>query len=266
MGEDTECFLPVLELMRKWQWVRHDPDGFLLTLGLDLSEVVNRLAMQGERSPHLAVLALLCGGQLIATGDFTWRKFHWGNFFQRENFCEELAMNQWRTLQTAIEDEQRELEVHGFPFIPVNLEKLGLAECSVYEWNFRDNRFSTAMCPPDTPVHDKSYFEEWFSAWNIEIRFPDVDADASECGSPHETVKAAPVGRPFAAWWPDFVAELVAYTVEVGLPPGIGHQGQSEVIKEVCARLQERGKEEPSRSQIQEAVNAVLRRMRSAGN
>lgn len=266
MGEDAESYLPALELMRKWQWVRHDPDGYPLTLGLDLSEVVNRLAMQGELSPHKAVLSLLCRGYLIAVGDFTWRKFQWGNFFQREGSCEELAMNQWRTLQTAIEDEQRELAGHGFPFMPVNLEKLGLVDCSGYEWKFGDNRFSTALCPPDTPVRDKSYFEEWFSAWNIEIRLQDKGADGLECGSQQKAVEAAPLGRPLAAWWPDFVAELVAYTVDVGLPPGIGHQGQSEVIKDVCARLQERGKEEPSRSQIQEAINAVLRRMRSAGN
>ena len=122
------------------------------------------------------------------------------------------------------------------------------------------------MANSDTPVHDATYFEEWFSAWNIEIRFPDVDFPVLELPSSHEPIEGPTVGRPLAAWWPDFVAELVAYTVEVGLPPGIGHQGQSEVIKDVCSRLQERGKEEPSRSQIQEAVNAVLRRMRSAGN
>lgn len=264
MGEGAEVYLPALELMRKWQWVRHDFDG-IPQPGLDLSEVVNRLAMQGEPSPHKAVLSLLCRGNLIAVGDFKWRKFQWGNFFQREGSWEELAMTQWLTLQTAIEDEQRELAGGGFPFMTVDLEKLGLLDCSAYEWKFGDNRFSTAQCPPDTPVRDKSYFEEWFSAWNLEIRLLDKGADGLGHGAQHEAVEAAPLGRPLAAWWPDFVAELVAYTVEVGLPAGIGHQGQSEVIKDVSKRLQERGKEEPSRSQIQEAVNAVLRRMRSAG-
>ena len=202
---------------------------------------------------------------MTAVGDFTWRKFQWGNFFQHEDVSEELGIHQWRTLQTAIEDEQRELAGHGFPFLPVNLEKLGLADCSVYEWKFGENRFSIALCPPDTLVSDKSYFEEWFSAWNLEVRLSDNGADGLGPVLQQEAVEAVPQGRPLAAWWPDFVAELVAYTVETGLPPGIGHQGQSEVIKDVCSRLLERGKEEPSRSQIQEAVNAVLRRMRLAG-
>ena len=73
-------------------------------------------------------------------------------------------------------------------------------------------------------------------------------------------------GRPTADWWPDFVAELVAYAKSPGLPPGVAHVGQSQVIKEVCERLAERGKEEPTRTQIQEVVNAVLRRDRLAGN
>ena len=152
------------------------------------------------------------------------------------------------------------------PTAGVVLEKLGLEDCSDYEWNFGDNRFSTALCPPETSVRDKSYFEEWFSAWNIEVRLAEDSPDALTLRPTHEPAAAPPVGRPLAAWWPDFVAELVAYVVEAGLPLGIGHQGQTEVIRDVCARLQERGKEEPSRAQIQEAVNAVLRRMRSAGN
>jgi len=73
-------------------------------------------------------------------------------------------------------------------------------------------------------------------------------------------------GRSLAEWWPDFVAELVAYTHNPGLPEGIGHQGQSQVINDIGERLAKHGKEEPSRTQVQETVNAVLRRMRSAGN
>lgn len=72
-------------------------------------------------------------------------------------------------------------------------------------------------------------------------------------------------GRPRADWWPDFVAELVAYVKEIGLPEGIGHQGQGQVFKEVSDRLAAAGKSPPERTQTQETINAVLRRMRSAG-
>lgn len=72
-------------------------------------------------------------------------------------------------------------------------------------------------------------------------------------------------GRPVAEWWPDFVAELAAFASEGMLPPGIGHQGQSNVFKEVSARLVARGLREPDRTQTQDAINAVLRRFRLAG-
>lgn len=74
------------------------------------------------------------------------------------------------------------------------------------------------------------------------------------------------VGRRRAEWWPDFVAELVIYVQEVGIPDGIGHQGQSQVFNDVSERLEEREKLLPDRSQTQETINAVLRRLRSAGN
>lgn len=253
--------------MRKWQWIHYDPDGSPFVVGRELKEVINRLAMEGQPSPHSAVLGMLCRGDLIAIGNYKWKKYQWGNYFQHEDYSAQLSVKQWQTLHDLIEEEQRELAGHGWPFIGVDLEKLKMEDCSTYEWAFGDNRFSIALCPPDTPLHDSTYFEEWFSAWSIEVRLRHIESpDLEEEQPTRDALDAPTVGRPLAAWWPDFVAELVAYTVEVGLPEGIGHQGQSEVIKDVCSRLQARGKEEPSRSQIQEAVNAVLRRMRIAGN
>ena len=266
MGADGEECLPALEVMRQWQWVRFDPDGFPLASGLDLSEVVNRLAMAGLKRPDTKVLALLCLGHLDAVGDYRWKKYQWGKYYSLEDCNAKVAANQWQMLQTIIEEGQRELANHGWPFDGVDLKKLGLENCSSHEWEYGENRFSIALCPPETPIHDSSYFEEWFSASNLEIRFPDASPDAVEIGASLGPVESPSVGRPLAAWWPDFVAEIVAYAVEVGMPEGVGHQGQSVVIKDVCTRLQERNKEEPSRTQIQEAVNAVLRRMRSAGN
>lgn len=257
-----------LDIMSQWQWEHYDPDGFPRSLGLDLGEVVSRLAMAGQPKPHDTVLKMLCSADLTAFGQYRWKKYQWGKHFQHEVYNENIPPQQWQTLRNSIDEEQRQLAGNGWPMFSVDLEKLEMADCPTYEWQFSDNRFSTSCCPPDTPVTDKTYYEEWFSAWQIEIREPMVAAANPEpdIAPTHIAGDVRTVGRPLAAWWPDFVAELVAYTVEVGLPDGVGHQGQSEVIKDVCLRLQERGKEEPSRSQIQEAVNAVLRRMRSAGN
>ncbi len=73
-------------------------------------------------------------------------------------------------------------------------------------------------------------------------------------------------GRPAANWWPDFTEELAVYIHENGIPDGQGHDGQSSLIDAVSARLVERGKTEPGRGTVQPVVNAVLRRIRLAGN
>ena len=73
-------------------------------------------------------------------------------------------------------------------------------------------------------------------------------------------------GRPAANWWPDFAEELAIYIHEHGIPEGQGHDGQSSLIDAVFERMSEQGKPEPGRGTVQPVVNAVLRRIRSAGN
>ncbi|MEZ5709068.1 MAG: hypothetical protein R3E02_06765 [Blastomonas sp.] len=73
-------------------------------------------------------------------------------------------------------------------------------------------------------------------------------------------------GRPAANWWPDFAEELAVYIHEEGIPEGQQHEGQSALIDAIFARMAEQGKAEPGRGTVQPVVNAVLRRIRSAGN
>lgn len=73
-------------------------------------------------------------------------------------------------------------------------------------------------------------------------------------------------GRPPANWWPDFAEELAVYVHENGSPEGQGHDGQSAMIDAIFARMVQHGKAEPGRGTVQPVVNAVLRRIRSAGN
>jgi hypothetical protein len=73
-------------------------------------------------------------------------------------------------------------------------------------------------------------------------------------------------GRKPANWWPDFAEELAFHIHEKGFPEGRGSEGQGELIDAIFEAMAGQGKSEPSRSQVQPVINAVLRRLRAAGN
>ena len=89
-----------------------------------------------------------------------------------------------------------------------------------------------------------------------EDKSQDVDSDA-------QTVKP---GRRLSELWPGWVAELTATIHEEGIPDGEGSQGQEELIRRVADALAERGLEGPSRTTVQPVIQAVLDRLRAAGN
>lgn len=70
-------------------------------------------------------------------------------------------------------------------------------------------------------------------------------------------------GRSMSRNWPEWVAELAAFIHEEGIPDGDGTRGADALISAVDARLESRGVSGPSRSTVQETVNAVLRRLRN---
>lgn len=71
-------------------------------------------------------------------------------------------------------------------------------------------------------------------------------------------------GRSMSRDWPEWVAELVTYIHEEGIPKGEGTRGADGLIEAVASRLEARGATPPSRTTVQEAVNAVLRRLRES--
>jgi hypothetical protein len=82
--------------------------------------------------------------------------------------------------------------------------------------------------------------------------------------TPKKPVKSAG-GRPTAGWWAAFAEELAVYIHEVGVPEGLGSEGQGEVINSVCDRMSERSVlETPNRRSVQPIVQAVLDRIRAA--
>lgn len=255
-----------LRIIRQWQEQYIASEGGSLEPAMSLGRLVNRLALEGVARPQDAILHLLCRGILQATGDYRWHRYQWGHQYSLEGDNEYLKKEQWVTLLKIINSEPEEIKKSDFSFFELNFLKINPPSGPRYSWNFKNNAFFTATLSYDLDINDKNYFEEWFSVEGIKVFAPSLNALDPDIGSAPIAQSTYKGGRPLAEWWPDFVAELVAYTVEIGLPPGIGHQGQSDVIREVSARMQERGKDEPSRSQVQEVVNAVLRRMRSAGN
>ena len=205
MDERPASATAALDIMREWEWRRCDPDGVPFHPGKDLSFVVNRLALEGLASPANVVLTLLCRGDLIARGDFTWRKFQHGQFYQLEGVNEILKPLRWQALADLIADELRELDDQGWPISEVNLERLEMRECPVYQWEFGDNRFCTTLCPPDTETWAPTYLEEWYSAWNIDVWPNDLEPlvwdDEPEPETPPATTNANKGGRPPAADW-----------------------------------------------------------------
>lgn len=205
MNPKTDEGGTTLSILREWDWRRCDPDGVPFHPGKDLSFVVNRLALEGMARPADAILALLCRGDLIARGDYTWRKYQHGQFYQLEGVNEILKPIRWQALAGLIADELRELAGPGWPISEVTLERLGMRECPVYEWEFGDNRFCTTICPPDTETWAPSYLEEWYSAWNIDVWPNDLEPvgwdDDPEPETAPSIANANKGGRPPAADW-----------------------------------------------------------------
>lgn len=90
------------------------------------------------------------------------------------------------------------------------------------------------------------------------------DADGSDSVAPQ--TKPTKLGRRQSDLWRPWVAELVSYIHQNGVPEGIGSQGQEELITAVADALAARGIEALARSTVQPVVQAVLDRLRSAEN
>jgi hypothetical protein len=69
-------------------------------------------------------------------------------------------------------------------------------------------------------------------------------------------------GRNKTDRWSPWIAELVAYVHDDGIPAGVGSQGQEEIIQAVNGRFLERGEETLARATVQPVVQAVLDRLR----
>lgn len=251
-----------LEILRGWAWLRRDPDGVPSHPGMALSSIVSRLAFEGIRRPENALLQLLCQGDLVAQGSYRWRKFQDLKHYQQEGGTQ-ISAKHWQHLSDAIASAKMG---DGDCYIEVTyqLTELALEDCLAFIWDYDRDGFSYANLTSDLETWDEEYLEQWFSAWDIEAwpRFLD-EPDALDFSDGSEPKQGR--GRSAAKWWPDFAEELALTVYEEGIPGGAGHEGQSELLDKVFARLSAAGKPEPGRATVQPVINAVLARIRSAG-
>jgi len=256
-----------LAAMREWHWISGDPDGNTWPIWKDINDVVNRLAMEGIERPQNVLIALLSHGHLIAEGDYRWRKYQWRRHYSVEEIDKTIQKRQWQNLADLIEYERLEISSNGGLMLDyVELTNLGKESCYPYDCDLINNRFSTYLCPPDTYENDREYFEEWFSAWHIKVHPAKLDFEFDESEAEPAETAISRGGRSAAKWWPAFAEELAMFIHEEGIPDGVGHEGQSEILDKIFTRLNEANKMEPGRATVQPVINAVLARIRSAGN
>ncbi|MCK0097826.1 hypothetical protein MWU38_00385 [Qipengyuania sp. S6317L1] len=158
-------------IMKTWQWVRYDPDGVPSASPTYLSDVLNRLAFEGMEAPKSALLAMLQRGQLTAHGDFRWSKYERGDFFDLEGCMSAIPPERWKTLSDLLREEKRQLEEGEFRGPKTTLQKMGMNDVPIVDWEPNLSRFSFALCPPGTSSNDPEYFEECYSVQDITI-FP----------------------------------------------------------------------------------------------
>jgi hypothetical protein len=239
MNDRPASATAALVIMSYWEWRRCDPDGVPFHPGKDLSWVVNRLALEGLDKPEEAVLALLCRGELIARGDYRWQKYQRGNFYKLEGSNEILKPLRWEQLADIIADDSFELAGKGWPISNVDLKMLGWMECPVYEWEFGENRFCTAICPPDTETYAPTYVEEWYSAWDIEVWPNDLEPIIWDDDPEPDAVQSAPNtnkgGRPPAADWEAAALEIAGRYYRGDFKP----QTIADVARELASWLGE---------------------------
>ncbi|MDF8332015.1 hypothetical protein [Novosphingobium cyanobacteriorum] len=200
-----------LNIMRQWWWPSNPERPFAGKM--DLSEALNRLAMDGAASPKSAILALLSRGDLLAEGSFRWRKYQGGEFYYLEEGAALIRANRWQTLQKLIADEWLFLSNDEWPDSQITLEKLEIRETEPYDWQPGQNQFSTALCPPDKSAWDSGYYEEWFSAWDISIwpLFVREDHPEPETEPTEPAITKAKGGRPPAADWELAALEIAGH-------------------------------------------------------
>ena len=169
MSSEEDSATRALEILRGWLWGYYDPDGCWHGRSISLAEVLSRLAFQGHNRPTIAILRLLCEGKITAICNYRWLKYQHSVRYEISEHMDYLDKSKWQTLALMLEDEQQMLDAGEWGGSTTDLSKLELKDCQTVEWEPSFNRCAYAACPPDTSTFDPTYYEEFFSADEIEI-------------------------------------------------------------------------------------------------
>lgn len=259
MESEAETAQAALKTMWKWNWLAYDFNGMPVPSSLDLSLVVNRLAMVGLPRPQSVVLTLLCQGDLLSNGDYKWRKYQSGSHFYLEDVNANLSQRQWRTLKYLISNRERMIEELEWHSDSVDLDRLELKKCDVLEWEFNHNRFTTAVCPPDVAPFDPDYFEEWFSAWDITVKPrylqespSDIEPALADQSNNTDIPNGTKRGRPVAYDWLEATNSIWAKLYGNELKPNT----QADIEKALIQHLR-KGDIEPGESTVRPFAKAI---------
>ena len=202
-------------IMKTWQWVRYDPDGVPSASSTYLCDVFNRLAFEGFDDPKTALITMLRRGQLQANGDFRWSKYQRGNFFELEGHQSAIPTERWKSLADLLREEQKPFEGSGLRSSKITLEKLGMRDVSIVDWEPNYSRFSLAIHSSEVSPYDPSYYEEVYSVQDVMIfplALPSPDCEivgaadqATEAQIPEQEEQGAPRGRRPKYNWPKSV-------------------------------------------------------------
>lgn len=216
------------------------------------------LAMEGLSRPHNAVLELLSKGDLLARGCYRWRKYESGDFFQFEGTHAAIKPKQWQTLADLLAEEQRQYAGVGFPESEVDLAHLGLNKCEIYVWEHGQNRFSTAFIPPGTDLFEPGYYEEWFSAWEIDVspRFLDDNYQVDETTLIADQSNKG--GRPPVADWEAAALEMAGRYYRGDFKP----KTIADVVRELAKWLGDQDKH-PSDSVLRDHAKPIFEAFRA---
>ncbi|CAN0570820.1 unnamed protein product, partial [Laminaria digitata] len=153
--------------MIEWQWGHYDPDGVLSYSSMDLSLAISRLAMQGHQNPKLAMLELFCQNRMRAICSYNWKKYQNFDHFQLSGSMAPIDQKQWQTLASCVEAESNALKSNNWTSLAIDLDKLGIRQCPIVNWEPETNQFSYALYSSDKEEMEQGYFEEVYSACDI---------------------------------------------------------------------------------------------------
>lgn len=194
----------------KWEgwtgWADHSEFG---PITRSLSEIVNELAFHWHGDSPNEVLSLLASGELVASGNYNWRAYRSRQALQHES-SGPIPAAKWQFLLDTIAERLRAGWDECYSPV-VQLEKLELGTTDRDDLAWRDNRFSTAFNAGDEDSWHPDYYEEWFSAWNIEIRPARLDTIALDALPALEqpTIELNKGGAPRQYDWERAVAAIV---------------------------------------------------------